>query len=137
MPFSKAVATGVEYTSNWFNNKTMLFIPQNLRQQVVIDALQQNYEVFSAPGLRVIAAPWSYALMTKPDRMAGGGVILYDSADAATYLHQNLSYYQRRNVPIQIIQGLARKYQLRLRVEDVRVVNQQYQAMFGELGIVA
>jgi hypothetical protein len=29
--------------------------------------------VFSAPGLRVLAAPWGYALMTKFDRMASGG----------------------------------------------------------------
>jgi hypothetical protein len=55
------------------NNKTTLFIPPILREQLVAESLRQNYEVFSAPGLRVVAALWGYALMTKFDRMAGGG----------------------------------------------------------------
>jgi len=122
--------------SNWFNNKTVLFIRPNLRQQLVDEALRQNYEVFSAPGLRVIAAPWGYALMAKLDRLTGGGGKPYDASDAANYLHQYLRQSGKRNVPMQTIQQLAHQYQLRLRVEDVRIVNQRYQAEFGEPGVV-
>jgi hypothetical protein len=115
----------------------MLFIPRNLRQRLVAQSLEQNYTVFSGPGLRVIAAPWGYALLTKLDRMAGGGGKPYDPVDAANYLRQYLLHKKIKRVPISTIQQAAQDYQLRLRIDDVRLVGEHYQRKFGEPGIAA
>jgi hypothetical protein len=82
----------------------MLFIPRNLRARLLAESIEQNYTVFSAPGLRVIAAPWSYAFLAKLDRMAGRGGKPYHPEDAANYLQQYLLHKRRPNVPISIIQ---------------------------------
>ncbi|KAH8794263.1 hypothetical protein F5882DRAFT_289174, partial [Hyaloscypha sp. PMI_1271] len=55
----------------------------------------------------VIAAPWSCALLTKLDRMAGGGGKPYDPGDAAKYLRQYLLLKKLRNVLISAIQQVA------------------------------
>jgi hypothetical protein len=133
----QAKRQGMNIASNWFNNKTMLFIPRNLRQRLVAQSLEQNYTVFSGPGLRVIAAPWGYALLTKLDRMAGGGGKPYDPVDAANYLRQYLLHKKIKRVPISTIQQAAQDYQLRLRIDDVRLVGEHYQRKFGEPGIAA
>jgi hypothetical protein len=128
---------GFNIASNWFNNKTMLFIPPNLRSRLLAESVEQNYTVFSAPGLRIIAAPWSYACLTKLDRMAGGGGKSYDPEDAANYLHQYLLYKRRPHIPISLIQQAAREYQTRLKVDDVWLINRVYQRKFGRPSIVA
>ena len=117
---------GVKYPLDWINNKTSLFIPAQLREELLAEALQQDYEVFSAPGLRVLAAPWGYALMAKLDRMAGGGAKPYDSTDATTYLRQYILHRRVRNVSFETIEQLSRRYRLRLRMQDVQTVSQQY-----------
>jgi len=98
--------------------------------------MQQNYTVFSAPGLRVLAAPWGYALITKFDRMAGGDKKAHDPLDAANYLYEYLRQSGKPNVSVQVIQKLVKRYGLRLRDEDVRAVNQHFRSKFGRLGIV-
>ncbi|KAH7357099.1 hypothetical protein BKA65DRAFT_393875, partial [Rhexocercosporidium sp. MPI-PUGE-AT-0058] len=88
-------------------NKPILFIPKNLRAKLVAQSLEQTYTVFSTPGLRVIAAPWSYALLTKLDRMAGGGGKPYDPKDATNYLRRYLLHKKLRSVPISAIEQAA------------------------------
>ena len=68
--------------------------------------------------------------------MASGGGNPYDPDDAATYLRQYLLHNKLRHIPFSAIQQAAKDYQLRIRNEDVRRVNQCYEHKFGGAGIV-
>lgn len=46
------------------NNQTMLFIQASDRQALYYDAMRQNYTVFQAGRLKLIAAPWAYAFVS-------------------------------------------------------------------------
>ena len=51
--------------------------------------MTQNAVIFNAPGLKVIAAPWRYALCTKIDRLGkASGEQEKDLGDAVAYLAQ-------------------------------------------------
>ncbi|KAJ4393003.1 hypothetical protein N0V93_002207 [Gnomoniopsis smithogilvyi] len=80
----------------WFNNRTVFFIPRDRRDALTTEAYQQADVIFRQPGLTVLAAPWYYALCCKMDRIAGGGLHparSYDLDDAITYLR---SYLRKR-----------------------------------------
>jgi len=74
--------------------------------------------------------------MSKLDRMAGGGGKPYDADDAVNYLRQYLKQEQKSSVSTHEIHLMAKKHQLRLKVEDVMVVRDRHQSKFGEPGIV-
>lgn len=132
----QASRCGMSIASDWFNNKTMLFIPPNLREALVAESFQQNYTVFNARGLRVVAAPWGYSLVAKLDRMAGGGGKLYDPADAANYLYEYLRYIKRASITSQQVQVLAQKYRANVTRRDMSSVNDRFRDRFGTSGII-
>jgi hypothetical protein len=72
---------------HWFNNRTMLFIDQRIRNELTQQGFDQNEIVFQAPGLTLYAAPWPYAICSKLHRISGGGHRVHDPTDAAAYLH--------------------------------------------------
>jgi hypothetical protein len=43
----------------WFNNRTIFFIPHDQRQTLTNEAFEQGEIIFDKPGLTVLAAPWS------------------------------------------------------------------------------
>ncbi|PVH94215.1 hypothetical protein DM02DRAFT_732656 [Periconia macrospinosa] len=82
--------------SEWFNNRTILFIPKTQREYLTQQAFTQDEVVFQRPGLKVLAAPWDYAICAKLDRCAGAGLNQskpYDYSDAATYLRRYLQIH--------------------------------------------
>lgn len=77
----------------WFNNRTVFFIPRDRRGALTDEAYQQADVVLRQPGLTVLAGPCYYAFCCKVDRIAGGGLHParpYDLADAITYLRAYL-----------------------------------------------
>lgn len=80
--------------AGWLNNRTVVFMPIDLRNTLTDEAIAQNDVVFRAAGLKVVAAPWNYAFCCKVDRVAGSGIIKarpYDLDDAAAYLKRYLA----------------------------------------------
>lgn len=126
--------------NDWFNNKTMLFIQPNLRQQLVQAAYRQNYEVFRAPGLRILAAPWSYAFISKLDRIAGGGGKAYDAKDAAIYLHMHLRMKSVESISVETVHAIAHKYQRLNSIASntgLKAVNGAYRERYGKSAITS
>ena len=67
----------LQLEGNWFNRNATLFIDPAVRSKLIQELFQQglaqNEIVFDAPGLRLYAAPWEWAICAKLDRIAGGG----------------------------------------------------------------
>ena len=86
----------------WLNNRTVLFIRREIRAELTQASIELNEAVFDEPGLRVLAAPWPYALCAKLDRIAGSmGLIAgkeYDIDDAVAYLHRYLTIKRKRSM---------------------------------------
>jgi len=76
------------------NNRCVLFIPRSQKEYLYNEAVRQNDVVFQAPGLKVLAAPWNYAVSAKLDRVGGAspfGSRPYDLPDPVGYLHRYLT----------------------------------------------
>ncbi|KAI0768156.1 hypothetical protein BD413DRAFT_605616 [Trametes elegans] len=91
-----AIARGIG--QHWLNNHTVIFVQEAQIVALYAEALQQNVPLFHAPGLRVLAAPWRYALIAKLDRLMKPGPKPYDLTDAVAYLGQIVS---RARQPVQ------------------------------------
>lgn len=80
--------------TTWLNNRTIVFMPIDLRNSLTPEAIAQNEIVFKAPSLKVVAAPWNYAFCYKVNRLAGSSLLnarSYDLSDAAAYLKRYLA----------------------------------------------
>ncbi|RYP91882.1 hypothetical protein DL770_002004 [Monosporascus sp. CRB-9-2] len=77
----------------WFNNRTIFFIPRDKRAMLTQEAFQQQDIMFSENGLTVLAAPWKYAFCCKVGRIAGDSILSarpYDLDDAVQYLYRHV-----------------------------------------------
>ena len=127
---------GSRLEEDWINNRTIYFIAPTLRQELTRCGFEQNDIVFSAPGLTLYAAPWSYAFVSKFDRIQGGGHRSHDPGDAAVYLDKWLRSKQQSNIPVAAIADTIRRYQLKVAREQdfmdaLRKVNDAYQSRLG------
>jgi hypothetical protein len=120
----------------WFNNRTILFIPMDQRDTLTQQSFQQGEVIFQEPGLTVFAAPWSYAFCCKVDRLAGGGVISarsYDLSDAVQYLGRYLAGRDIARLRASMVQEWFAQYCLRWTANNDRVlpnVNREYRRIF-------
>lgn len=99
----------------WFNNRTIFFIPMEKRSTLTEEAFRQHDVVFTAPGLTILAAPWHYAFCCKIDRLAGSGLYdsrPYDQDDAVQYLSQYLAKTHLATVSKQTVQTWFEQYSL-------------------------
>ncbi|RDL34678.1 uncharacterized protein BP5553_07806 [Venustampulla echinocandica] len=119
----------------WLNNKTVLFIPQNIRGEITQSAIDQNQEVFTAPGLTILAAPWPYAFAAKLDRLSGGGGKAHDLPDAVAYLHQINQTMGYGVVPRSQVLAWADTYKARYSGVHLGQVNTEYKRVYGQDGI--
>ena len=53
----------------WYNNQAMLWLPPNVHRRVTQEAFEQNEVIFEKRGLKMVAAPWNYALCGKLNRL--------------------------------------------------------------------
>ena len=110
----------------WFNNRTIFFIPMDQRNLLTRQAFQQNEIVFRATGLTVLAAPWHYAFCCKIDRLAGGGLKTgksYDLDDAVQYIIQYIRRSNISQVPRSTVEEWYIQYSLQwsLSVEQILI----------------
>ena len=121
----------------WLNNTATLYTTPSLRQELSDAALQQNEIVFRQPGLKVLAAPWLYALCTKLDRLLKSGKRKpYDCADAATYLYRYNLRHRQEPVNYNALVESAAHYRAAINTSVCREVNDQYLAVYRRQGIV-
>lgn len=121
----------------WFNNRTILFIPNNQRRSLTDEAIQQGEVIFKKKGLTVLAAPWNYAFCCKVDRLAGSGLYgarQYDLSDAVEYLGRHLETAGASSVSKKTIQDWFEQYSLRWTANTEAVLSriaQGYTTRFG------
>ncbi len=121
----------------WFNNQGMLWLPPNVHRKVTQEALEQNEVVFFSRGLKLVAAPWNYALCGKMNRLIRPDQArLYDITDAASYLHQ---YILRNGGPVSAtrIKRWCQVYQKDTSNEVIRAVNKEYRRLYRRDGIAS
>ena len=121
----------------WLNNEMMLWLAPDVHRALTHTALQRNIVVFQAQGLKVVAAPWSYAFCSKLNRVADPRTRrAYDTSDAVSYLHEILLQRRdRRPVSVQDVQGWASQYGLQVQRNALRDVAQLYQQRYRRVGL--
>lgn len=120
----------------WFNSQTMLWLPIDVHRRVTQEALEQDEVLFEERGLKVIVAPWNFALCGKMNRLVREGEARpYDLSDAASYLRQ---YIARHGGPVRIgrVDEWCRDYAKRTSGDVISAVGEEYRRQYGEDGIV-
>ncbi|MCJ1253564.1 hypothetical protein MMC24_001376 [Lignoscripta atroalba] len=127
----------IRMPDDWFNNRTIVFIPAEVRMELTDEAIQQRDVVFRANGLTVVSAPWPYAFCAKLNRISGGGSMAYDARDAASYLHRYLSRNRdgRTSVSVATIRHWGSQYRTRTGDAEIRAVDDVYASMYGRSAI--
>ena len=119
----------------WFNNQAILWLPPNVHHRVTKEALEQDDVVFEKRGLKVIAAPWNYALCGKMNRLVRRNEVRrYDVTDAASYLHRYILKHGGPVSPAQIKQW-CQAYQKDTSNDAIRAVAKEYRRQYGSNGI--
>lgn len=121
----------------WFNNQMMLWLPPNVHQKVTQEALEQNEVVFARKGLKLVVAPWNYALCGKMNRLARPDQIRpYDVIDAASYLHHHIL---RNGGPVSAarIKRWCQEYQKDTSDDIIRTVKKEYRRLYKTDGIAS
>ena len=121
----------------WFNNQTMLSLPPDVRTTVTQEAIQQDEVVFERPGLKILAAPWNYAMCSKVNRLVlHDHVQQHDLSDAVAYLHYYIQGHDRVPVTIATVKGWCQTYQKQTNDQVIKAVNKEYRRRYGANGII-
>ncbi|KAF2761227.1 hypothetical protein EJ05DRAFT_473767 [Pseudovirgaria hyperparasitica] len=121
--------------SDWFNNRTVLFVPRSQRDALTRRAIAQNEVVFQAKGLTVLAAPWDYAIAAKLNRLTGSSGSgkpskPYDMSDAATYLERYLRSKRAKGITKSQIKAWARLYETHCSDQVIAQLDAEYQKQY-------
>lgn len=125
----------IQLGTNWLNNATTLFVPRALQAQLVQDAILQNVVLFQEQGLTVLAAPWSYALCGKTNRMSGPDQRPYDDQDAVACLHEYILSNSKKPLESQEKREWGKKYDKMVTIDALRQINNMYKQSYGQDGI--
>lgn len=121
--------------AEWLNNATQLFMSGPLQQQLFNAALEQGTVVFehwgSRGGLRVYAAPWSYAFCGKLNRLCESNPRPYDMADAVVYLHNYLQGSGKQTFGAGRIRQWCQQFSKKVTDEVLRHVDEAYYRTYG------
>jgi hypothetical protein len=121
---------------NWFNNMTATILESDVHQTLTERALKQNEIVFHRKGLRLLAAPWHYAVCGKMARMAKAKRRNYDVDDAAGYLDRHIKTHGNRPVTVEQIEGWVISYRRKTTISVVMEVAVKYYGVYRKHGIV-
>lgn len=119
----------------WFNNQTMLWLPPNVHRKVTQEVFEQTEVVFDRRGLKVVAAPWNYALCGKMNRLVRPDQSPpYDFADVASYLH---CYILEHGRPVSAarIKRWCQAYQKDTSNDMICAVNKEYRRLYRIDGV--
>ena len=122
----------------WFNNQTVQWLPPNVHKRVTAEALALNEIVFQRSGLKVVAAPWNYAMCGKMNRLARASELHrpYDASDAASYLHYYIERSNSGSVSATQVKQWCQDYQKSTSDAVIRAVNAEYRRLYRSDGIV-
>lgn len=121
--------------AEWFNSHTMSWLPPDVHRTVTEEALGQDEVVFYKRGLKVVAAPWSYALCGKMNRLVRPDQARpYDLSDAVSYLRH---YIQKHGGPVSAarVKDWCRRYQKATSNDVIRAINDEYTRRYRTDGI--
>ena len=121
----------------WFNNQAMLWLSPDIHRRVTQEALEQNEVVFEKRGLKMVAAPWNYALCGKINRLVRRDEVRpYDVSDAASYLHHHIG---KHGGPVSAsqIKRWCQAYQKEIDNDAIRAVKREYRFLYGKDGIAS
>ena len=120
----------------WLNNETQLHMAPDARQFITQRALEQNMVVFHAPGLTVVAAPWSYSFISKSRRLGTQYERSYDLDDAVAYLREWIRRIQGGTVSTEMLRDLCARYRMPMLSDQVlRRINERFRARHSCDGI--
>ncbi|KAG6006219.1 hypothetical protein E4U43_000475 [Claviceps pusilla] len=115
----------------WLNNATQLFLPIQLQRQLYDAALEQGTLVFESTSLRVYAAPWSYALCGKLNRLCDVDPRPYDLPDASVYLHEYLRTSDRQSVGAREIREWCKEFNKKMTDKVLEELDEAYSQSYG------
>ncbi|KAL9637392.1 MAG: hypothetical protein Q9164_002212 [Protoblastenia rupestris] len=122
--------------TKWFNNQTMLQLPPSIHATLTQESIKQDEVVFNREGLKILAAPWNYALCSKMDRLVTHRRIRsHDLSDAVAYLHYYIQGHGRISVSTARVKGWCQSYQMRTSDDVIKAVNKEYRRLHGKDGI--
>ena len=121
---------------NWLNNSTVLLMPQRVQLEITELAIKQNVAIFDRPGLKVLAAPWSYAFCGKTDRLCEAERRAYDCQDAVAYLREYIRSHGGQPVKVDAIFRWASHFSKNVTLEVLREIDLLYQETHGHHGII-
>ncbi|KAM0188752.1 hypothetical protein ACHAPA_009288 [Fusarium lateritium] len=123
----------------WFNNSMQLFMPRNVQASLIREAKKQNEVVFehygTSGGLRVYAAPWSFALCSKLNSLRDIDRS-HDMDDAVAYLYRYLSLTGQDYIIAQQIYEWCEEYHQDVSREVLRRLEEAYARTHGNWPIV-
>ncbi|KAL9127371.1 MAG: hypothetical protein Q9217_003743 [Psora testacea] len=121
----------------WFNNQTILCLPPGIHEIVTQGAFQQDEIVFNREGLKILAAPWDYAMCGQMDRLTlQNRVRPYDLSDAVAYLHYYIHRHGGQPVTIATVKDWCHSYQKQTSDDVIKGVNREYRRCYGTDGII-
>ncbi|KAM0555149.1 hypothetical protein ACHAPJ_006501 [Fusarium lateritium] len=123
----------------WFTNSMQLFMPRSAQTALVQEAKKQNELVFEHQGtnggLRVYAAPWSFALCSKLNRLCDIDRS-HDMDDAVAYLHRYLGLTGQDYIIAQEVYDWCQKYHQDVSREVLKRLEESYARKHGNWPIV-
>lgn len=121
--------------ADWFNNATQMMMGRRLQGSLATAAFEQNTLIYQRvdgrSGLRVYAAPWSYAFCGKLNRLSAGNARSYDLADAVAYLYEHLRASGRQTVSASRIRRWCQEYGKENTDAVLHQVDEAYRQRYG------
>lgn len=121
--------------ADWFNNTTQVMMGRQVQRDLANEALYQNAIVYekiqNGNGLRIYAAPWSYALCGELNRLCADVRRPYDVADAVSYLHQYLRTTGKQSVKKSTIFTWCQNYRKEVNQAVLKEVDDAFYATYN------
>lgn len=103
---------------------------QDVQQSLAKAAFEQNIVIFdgmsSSGGLKVYAAPWSYAFCGKLNRLCEESYRPYDVADAVVYLHELLQADNASEISMEQVSKWCKLYGKKTTRDVLQSVDDEY-----------
>ncbi|OAA59610.1 hypothetical protein SPI_05808 [Niveomyces insectorum RCEF 264] len=119
----------------WLNNSTQLMMGRHVQHRLANEAFQQNTIVYDRVnhhgGLRIYAAPWSYAFCGKLNRLCTKNPRPYDIADSVVYLHEYLQSTRQHKVGAKTVFKWCEEYGKNVTKAVLQNVDEAYYTKYG------
>ena len=123
--------------ADWFNNETVLWLSPRVHEQLTAEAIAQNEVVFRRSGLKLLAAPWNYAMCGKMNRLVlPEQTRVYDLSDAPHYLHNYMRVNGQRPVTKEQIRQWCHIYRKNTNEQIIERVRKEHLCLYRSNAII-